>query len=65
MAVFPNFGAISANIVNAQNNKRNSVIYGNGSRPPTKKDLFIGFLILLTTSVVSVIFALLLCLIML
>ena len=45
--IFPNWGAISANIINSNNKKSNEAIGSyRPTRKPTKKDLLIGFLLL-------------------
>lgn len=51
--IFPNWGAISANIINSQNNKNEELVGSyTPSRKPTKKDWFIASLFFIIPAVI-------------
>ena len=51
--VFPNWGAISANIINSQNIKNKGLVGSyRPTRKPTKKDLSIGILLMIIPAII-------------
>lgn len=51
--IFPNWGAISANIINAQNRKSIGVLGKyKPTRKPNKKDWVVGILLMITPAII-------------